>query len=358
MERRKFFFKEAGTLLIGVLLICTSVAAISTITDKTKLITPSCEITSPIKNPFPSQLQDDVILWDNYVLSWCTAYHSQDEPPGDPPEVDSFVADDFMFEEETEVHWVFWQFMYWNCNNVEGPKDYHYDWNITFFEDDGTGNSPGDIYKSPITIADADIDKSLPYINSTTDANGMWVCGGTAFLPEPVTFNADTKYWLTIYSTGPIFPQTGWCMHCELHGGILLHEAKFKSEHWGYPDWTNFTIVNGEPLDSSFVLGGDHPFEITISKGLGVTASVTNNLPENEDFTIENLTTTFTATGGFVLNPTKTVVIPEFNEGTTETIKWFPIGIGRITIEVYCTSTNVGIGTAKDTGLLLLFFVL
>jgi hypothetical protein len=356
MERRKFFLKEAGVILIGVLLICTSVAAISTITDETNLITPSCEITSPIKTPFPSKLQDDVILWDNYVLNWCTAYHSQDEPPGDPPVVESFVADDFMFEEETEVYWVFWQFMYWNCNNVEGPKDYHYDWNITFFEDDGTGESPGNVYQGPITIADADIDKSLPYINSTTQANGMWVCGGTAFLPESVTFNADTKYWLTIYSTGPIFPQTGWCMHCELHGGILLHEAKFKSEHWGYPDWTNFTIVNGEPLDSSFVLGGDPPNEITLSKGLGVTATIADNTPEGYPPMI-NVTVNFIATGGFVLNPTKTVVIPEIAPQTAGTAKYFPIGFGKITVTVDAAGEGIGVGSAEIEGRLLLIFI-
>lgn len=348
--KRKNLLKEAGVLLIGVLLICVSVAAMATTTDKPDLTSPKCEMNFSIKNSLPSHLQDNVILWDNFVLDWNIAYHSQDDPPEEPEQWDSFVADDFMFEEETEVHWVFWQIYY----GFAPGKDYHYDWNITFFEDDGTGNNPGDIYEGPITIADADIDKSLAYFNYTT----AWACGATAFLPEPLTFDADTKYWISIYSIGPIYPQTFFPVHNESLGGILLHEGKFKSEHWGYPDWTDFTVVDGEPLDSNFVLGGDPPFEVTISKGLGVTATVTNNLPLTEDEILHNLTVNFTATGGFVLNREKGFVIPEFREGTTETFKWYPIGFGSIAINVDIKTYEVGIGTVEDTGLLLLLFVL
>ena len=201
---------------------------------------------------------------------------------------------------------------------------------------------------------DEDIIKSLPYFNYGTN----WACGGHTFLPESVTFDAETKYWISIYSTGPILPQTFFPVHNESTGGILLHEGKFKSEHWGYPDWTDFTEVHGAPLDSNFVLGGDPPFEITIDKGLGVSVSVTNNLPLTEDEILHNLTVNITATGGFVLNPIKNEFIPEFEEETTETIKWFPIGFGRITIDVNCTTLEVGIGKANTTGFLLLFFVI
>ena len=350
MKYRKNILKEAGILLIGVLLIFSSVAVMATTSEKTDLTASSIKIDTPIRNSGPCQLQDNVILWDNFVLDWTTAYHAQDDPPEEPEQWDSFVADDFMFEEETEVHWVFWQIYY---GYAPGGKDYHYDWNITFFEDDGTGNNPGDIYEGPITIADADIIKSNPYFNES-DA---WGCGAHTFLPDPVTFDADTKYWISIYSTGPIYPQTFFPVHTESLGGILLHEGKFKSEHWGYPDWTDFTEVHGEPLDSNFILGGDPPNELTLSKGLGVTVGITNNLPEVYGPMI-NVTVNFTATGGFVLNPTKNIVIPEIASQTTETAKWFPIGFGNIAITVDIAGEGVGVGSAEDTGFLLLFFIL
>lgn len=357
MKYRKNILKEAGILLIGVLLIFSSVTVMATTSEKTDLTASSIKIDTPIRNSGPCLFQDNVILWDNYVMSWNTAYHAQDDPPEEPEQWDSFVADDFMFEEETEVHWIFWQIYYGYCNNAEGPKDYHFDWNITFFEDDGTGNNPGDIYEGPITIADADIDKSLPYFNDSY-TGGRWGCGATGFLPEPVTFNADTKYWISIYSTGPIYPQTYFPVHNESLGGILLHEGKIKSEYWGYPDWTDFTVVHGEPLDSNFILGGYPPFEVSISKGLGVTVTITNNLPEGEEGLVYNLTVNLTATGGFVLNPIKNVLIAEFEGQTTETVKWFPIGFGSIAIDVACTSPDVGIEDADTTGFLILFFIL
>ena len=357
MRKKTNILKEAAVLSIGTLLILTSVAVMATTPQENTITTQKCEINSSPKNILPSFLQGDVLLWDNYCLTWKSSYHSQDDPPDEPKQWDSYVADDFMFDIETEVHWIFWQFSYWNCNPAGGPKDFHYDWNVTFFEDDGTGTSPGTIYVGPITIADADIDKSFPYSNSTIQSGGYWSGGATAFLPQTISFNASTKYWITLYSTGPIYPQTGRMVHNESQGGILLHEAKFKSEHWGYPVWTNFSDVDGEPLDTNYVLGGDPPFNVSISKGLGVTVTVKNNLVAG-DGNLENLTVNFTATGGFVLNPTKSVVVAEFDGETTETAKYFPIGFGNIAVDAYCTSNEVGIGSIDTTGLLLLILLL
>jgi len=349
MEKRKYILKKAIVLQIAVIMLL-SIAVIATSTQINTIGAPKCEITSIPKKIMPCLQEDNVILWDNYVTTWNIAYHSQDDPPGEPEQWDSFVADDFMFNEETEVEWIYWQIYY----GFAPAKDYHYDWNITFFEDDGTGNNPGGIYEGPITIADADIDKSEPYINEST----TWACGATAFFPEPITFNADTKYWITIYSIGPIYPQTFLPVHDEATGGILMHEAKIKSDHWGYPEWTDLTEAYGEPLDANFILGGDPPFEVTIKKGLGVKVTVTNNLPEGEQGLVHNLTVNITATGGFVLNPTKNVLVAEFEGQTTETIKWFPIGFGSITIKAACTSTDVGIGSVETEGFLALLLVL
>ena len=346
-------YKKLVGLLVTMLLIATAMSAVGAMSDKKNSIntigSPKCDITSIPNNILPCSLQNDVILWDNYVFSWKTAYHSQDDPPEEPEQWDSFVVDDFMFEEETEVKWVFWQIYY---GYAPGGRDYHYDWNITFFEDDGTGNNPGNIYEGPITILDADILKSLPYFNTSN----AWACGAHTFLPEPVTFDADTKYWISIYSIGPIYPQTYFPCHNEADGGILLHEGKFKSEHWGYPDWTDFSVVEGEPLDSNFILGRDPPTEVTLTKGLGVTATIADNTPEDYPPMI-NVTVTFTATGGFVLNPTKTVVIPEIAPQTSETVKYLPIGLGKITVTVDIITADIGVPSTEIQGLLLLMLL-
>jgi hypothetical protein len=355
--KRNHILKNAVVLLIGVFLICTSVTSYAT-TDEGSISTEQCEIITQIPNVESTSAQSDILLWDNYIATWRGAYHSQDDTR--TANVDSNVADDFMFEEETDVHWIYWQMVYWNCNYAEGPKDYRYDWNITFFEDDGSGWHPGDIYAGPFNFKDEDIFKSKELVNSTTVSNGYWGCGAAVVLPEPLTFVADTKYWMTAYSYGPLHPQSGWPVHNESVGGIRLHEGNFKAFVWGYPDWTNLSIVDGEKLDANFILGGEFPADITINKGIGVSATITHMLTEPPYNTpATNVTVTFTASGGFVLNPTKTINIGNLDPGeTVETPKWFPIGLGRITIKVEINTDDGFAGLAEDTGILLLFFVL
>jgi hypothetical protein len=330
-----------------------SIAVTSISTQMNTIGAPKCEINSLPKNIFPFSQQDNVILWSNNPWYWSVGYHSQDDPPEDPRQWDSFVADDFIFENETEVKWLFWQIYY---AHGPGGKDYHYDWNVTFFEDDGTGNNPGDIYVGPITIADEDIGKSFPYFATTTH----WACGAFAYLPEPVSFNADTKYWMTIYSIGSIYPQTYLPCHNETAGGILLHEAKFKSDHWGFPDWTNLSdpLLYGQPLDVNFVLGGDPFAEVKIKKGLGVTITFTNNLPAGDEYIAHNMTVNCTATGNIFFNPTKNVLYDEIPGQTTKKIRWFPIGFGKITINVTCTSLDAGLVPVEEEALLLLFLTI
>ncbi len=354
---KKNILKEASVLLIGVIMICSSLAAIAT-TDiqPYKAEINNCSIEKTIKIVKPSFFQAKCVVWDNKATNLTTAYHAQDDPSTVPTEWDSFPADDFQFTEDTDVYWVYWAMCYWNCNPVGGPRDFHYDWNITFFEDDGTGNGPGVIFAGPFTITDADIIKGEEYYNSTTQANGMWISGMGALLPNPITFTTGTKYWISLYSTGPHFPQSGWYCHNESADGILLHEAVFKSAHWGYPDWTDFTIVHGEPLDMAFLLGGELlPFEVTLSKGLGIKATIKNLLPE--PYYQENITVTFTATGGFVFNPIKTSYIEKLDVGATDTLKYYPIGFGKITVEVYAISNTSAAGWSNTSGSLFLIFV-
>ena len=260
-----------------------------------------------------------------------------------------------MFEEDTDVYRVFWGGGYFGCNFADGPKDYYFDWNITFFEDDGSGYHPGDVYAGPFTIPDADIGKSQEVVNDSGVGNGLWGVGYWAWLPDPVTFNADTKYWITIYGIDEMFPQSSWAYHNESLGGILLNEANFKSEYFGYPDWVNTTEVFGEPGDMMYVLLGPDPdFDVTLTKGLGVTATITNQ----GLFDTTNVTATFTATGGLVLGRTRAIIAGDLNIGDTGTARAIFIGIGSITIDVEVTGYWGQTGQGSTTGLLLLFFLL
>ena len=183
-----------------------------------------------------------------------------------------------MFEEDTDVYRVFWGGGYFGCNFADGPKDYYFDWNITFFEDDGSGYHPGDVYAGPFTIPDAEIGKSQAVVNDSGVGNGLWGVGYWAWLPDPVTFNADTKYWIAIYGIDEMFPQSAWAYHNESLGGILLNEANFKSEYFGYPDWGIRRMVS--ILPSCLPGGKAGGLQILRCRGLEV---------KNYDFTLSRL---------------------------------------------------------------------
>jgi len=347
------YFLKGAVVLLAALLMVTSLTAIANTSDKKNLAATGIEFDTPIKNV--ELLTSSNVLWNNFVEDYTGALASQHEPPGTPNRLDVFPADDFMFTANTDVFRVYWGGGYFGCNYAQGPKDYHFDWNITFFEDDGSGYHPGTIYAGPFTISDADLTKSVEVLNSTTESNGLWACGFFAWLPTPVTFNANTKYWITIYGIGEIFPQTSWGYHNQSVGGILLNEANFKSEYFGYPDWVNTTDVFGEPFDMLYALLGQDPdFEVTISRGLGVTATIKNQ--GIVDAT--NVTATITATGGIVLGRTKTEFIGDLNIDDTATAKVIFIGIGNIAVDVKVTCDEGMIGSGTASGFLLLILVL
>jgi hypothetical protein len=342
---------------VCMLVLATALPAVGTMNEiGDEKAASASYIDIPIRNGKQCFFQEDCVVWDNNVQYLTVSYLAQDDPPEMATQFDSYPADDFQFAEETNVYWVFWHMSYWMCNYAEGPKDYHYDWNITFYLDDGSGYRPGSLYAGPFTIADEDIFRGEELFNSTTDSYGLWVNGMGVWLPHPVTFSPDTKYWISLYSIGPHWPNSGWYAHSETTGGILLHEAVYKSV-FVYHDWTNFTEVYGAPLDMNFILGGAQmPLNISFKKGLGVTATITNLLPT--PYNLTNITVTFKTTGGLILNPTQSFFIEHLNVSAIDTIKYYPIGFGRITIEVTAIARGSAAGVAKTNGFLLFFFII
>ncbi len=355
----KNILKVVGILFIGALLIFSLVAVAATSIEITLPLTTKIGIDSRNSETELHSLKN--ILWDNWIENFNEGFPTQwDEAIN----FDVYAADDFIFDENTDVYMVLWQGGYFHCNDAQGPKDYHFNWNITFFEDYGNGYHPGDVYAGPFTFLDSDVRKGEERLNDTTYVYGSWACNMTVTLPSPVTFNADTKYWITIYGLGEVFPQSAWLGHNESLGGILLHEAVLKSQYYynlgtmPSPDWVNGSHPElfGYPIDLNFQLLGPVPlFDVTISKGLGFTVTIENIGTANAT----NVEATITANGGLILlGKTKTVSVENIAVGAIGTAKSILLGIGNIDIEVYITC-NEGITSYENaSGFLFLILIL
>jgi hypothetical protein len=172
-----------------------------------------------------------IILWDN-GMSYVGMASAQDDQAY--PFL-SELADDFHFDEDTEVVDVHWVGGYWN--GVTAP----FDWRIRFYED--AGNVPGALFAGPFEFTWDEISKiSL--------GSEYWEC--SVFLPEVVTFTGCEKYWVSIQGVGIFPPQSGWAYHI---GGPLM-EGFFKSAFFGYPDWTSSYTVWGDHYGFCFQLTG------------------------------------------------------------------------------------------------------
>ncbi|MFO7678241.1 MAG: PQQ-binding-like beta-propeller repeat protein, partial [Thermoplasmatota archaeon] len=93
-------------------------------------------------------------------------------------------------------------------------------------------------------------------------------------------------------------------------------------------------------------------FDVTIQKGLGVTAQIKNI--GSTDAT--NVQATITISDGVVFfNNVKTVQVGEIKMNTIGKALSIPIGFGKVTIEATVTCDQGGTGYANTTGMLLLF---
>jgi hypothetical protein len=197
------------------------------------------------------------VLWDNSIEEYSTVFGSQFCVHEDEL-FDVLIADDFIFVDETTVTGVFWTGGYLNCQFADGLKDYHFPWNITFFEDDGSGFHPGSVFAGPFNFPDSDIlSEFLLEINNPD--NMIWAANYIVELTEPIVFDSEQKYWITIYGYEDYFPQSIVAVHDESKGGIRLNEFNLKSQYWydhsGYPspDWFNVSEYE-DVYDMNFML--------------------------------------------------------------------------------------------------------
>ena len=154
---------------------------------------------------------------------------------------DAYPADDFQFNEETEINDVCWIGGYWDTNYSQGD----FDWNITFYYDGGDGESPGSIYAGPFTYEQ---DQCNPV--EINDSGYDIYYEFSVDLPASLTFAGSEKYWISIWGVGAYPPQSGWGYNMT----ITMHQAVFKSEFFGYSDWNNTEDALGIAVDMCFQL--------------------------------------------------------------------------------------------------------
>jgi len=184
------------------------------------------------------------VVWDN-GMTYNAIGSSQYDPSFN---FDPILGDDFTFSVDqlvSDVHWIGGYFY-----QGHPPWDGNFDWEIIFYNDFGDGTKPGAAIGT-YYFANADVNETL--IESTT----VYICSYTVDLPAPLSFSANTKYWISIQGIGAYPPQSVWAMHDTTIAPILLHEAVFKSVYFGFPDWTNVSDPDpmwGRRLDMCFQL--------------------------------------------------------------------------------------------------------
>ena len=232
MRRGRKLISGAVVLLFAIALVFSSMAIANTQIKQSNLETNTSHEGSGIG-------ARGAIVWDNGMQ-----YGGLGASQEDTQYPLSFMcADDFLFEEPTEVCDVHWVGGYWNDATY---NTVHWPWMITFYYDDGTGERPGQIYLGPFVFDNTQYTEVL-----IEDTGTSIYYEFSVDLLENYLFPADEKFWMVIQGVGFFPPQSGWGLH---EDPITLHEAVFKGELLGFPDWTDSFDVFGYSADMCFQL--------------------------------------------------------------------------------------------------------
>jgi hypothetical protein len=155
----------------------------------------------------------------------------------------SQMADDFQCDETGPILAIEWWGTYWNPGP---PPPAGYFFMIEFWTDNGLpypDSHPLElIYQEPCYVFTEDYDEDYAQYHYVQ------------YLENPFTQEEGNIYWLSIYAVFCYPPQFGWCTG-EPHWADC---ANFKSEFFGFPDWTSSELVWGICYDMAFVLYGPY----------------------------------------------------------------------------------------------------
>ncbi len=166
------------------------------------------------------------IVWDNDMVYEAPVSAMWDEVHN----YDFTVADDFIFTENTVLNGVNWVGGYEGQDYQQG----NFDWAIVIYDDDGSGNAPG-IITNVLAFTPSQYNKVF-----LEDDGSSIFYKYSVELPEPIHFQANTKYWIAIFGVGTWNPMSTVGVHLS----ILLHSCVYGSNYMGRPYWTdsNFDV--------------------------------------------------------------------------------------------------------------------
>jgi hypothetical protein len=230
--------KGASVVLIAAAMIFSGLAV--TADTQEQALSTNCSIGS---GTAPGALGP--VVWDNGM-----GYQGQAAAQWEPG-FDTHQADDFHFDEATEVGDVHWIGGYWQ----EGYDQAEFDWCISFYIDNGTGDEPAGLpyqptFAGPFCYTWEEITKELL---EDTGTSAYWSL--KVDLPEVLVFDACEKYWISIWGEGSAFPQSGW----GLQQSYLLSPAVWGSDYFGFAYWTPGVDVLGYDFDCCWQLTGPTP---------------------------------------------------------------------------------------------------
>jgi hypothetical protein len=236
--RKKFL--GAGVMLIAIALVFSSIAIADT--KEIELETMSTENTNIVQQTNIKQVnpQRGPIIWDNGGTTATSSLYSSQNDTCYP--FVSQVADDFHFDEDTEVWDVHWYGGFWGGDPFD-PCDF---W-IFFYNDDGSGTQPtgaGMADPAPTAIAAY----FFPGVTGMPlDPNGFY--SYEVNLDPPFFAEACKKYWIAIQAVFCFPPQWGWANT----DGIQLAPATQGFPVLNLPFWTN---IDPE-VDMAYYLTGE-----------------------------------------------------------------------------------------------------
>jgi hypothetical protein len=159
-----------------------------------------------------------------------------------------------------DVHWYGMYSGYFSLSNY-GWQDL--EWNIVFYEDDGTGNAPGTVYAGPFVFGFDDLEKTILY-DGTWDKEFIFRAD---FCDTPVCFpGCGEKFWIEIYAEGDMTYTSGsyvypmWT-YVGCHFPTLHHMAVYRSDYYGPVDWTDTLTQWGVEIDIAFWLTKKFEFD-------------------------------------------------------------------------------------------------
>ncbi|MEM4258905.1 MAG: hypothetical protein QXL17_07140 [Candidatus Thermoplasmatota archaeon] len=336
MRTQKIVGREAGVLLIAVVLLfsATSVIATTETTNHHVLLTDGSGSNTKVISTQITNAQN--VLWDNGLpdeMNGVSCVYWAANP------IDREVVDDF---DITDSAW-----------NIDGGSFRIVTYagtgsasvlgvNVFFYQDDGTNKPKLTPFVSPtatFTASDTGnmyfgrpeilIQVSFAAVELTTGK--WWVCF------QPVL--NDNGFWLT----APLKTQSIWVDYPDL----------------GYSRWTKGSVVfSGAEYGVSFTLtgtAGPQPeLEITsIKTGIGLRAILKNT----GDADATQVSWSITANGGLVFPKQKNGVISTLASGDTTTIKMIVLGFGPTVFTITATCDEGAEVEANQSGFVLFFFV-